>query len=80
MHHAQHASVQQGQRRARDTHRVHPACCAPLRLLTAGTFGHALASAGAPPAPASDSPEAGFARDMSAHHAQAVHMSFPCGT
>ncbi len=49
---------------------------AGLALLTAGTFGYPLASAGAPPAPASDSPEAGFARDMSAHHAQAVHMSF----
>lgn len=47
------------------------ACFALALLLLGGLIGHQLGSA----APANDSPEAGFARDMQAHHAQAVQMS-----
>ncbi|MBT2366411.1 DUF305 domain-containing protein [Streptomyces sp. ISL-10] len=49
-----------------------------LALLFAGAA--TVASAGgdtpAPRTPATDSPDAGFARDMSVHHQQAVEMSF----
>ena len=48
---------------------------AGLALLVAGTAGHALAGLGRGSTPASDSAEAGFARDMAVHHAQAVQMS-----
>ncbi len=41
-------------------------------LVVAGTVGYALAG---PPSPGTDSAEAGFARDMTAHHRQAVLMS-----
>ena len=41
-------------------------------LVVAGTVGHALAS---DPPPATDSADAGFARDMRDHHLQAITMS-----
>ena len=43
-----------------------------LLLTTAGIVGHAAAG---PQPPGDDSVEAGFARDMQVHHAQAVTMS-----
>lgn len=46
---------------------------AVLALVTAGAVGYAIAG---PQAPADDSPEAGFARDMQVHHGQAVQMAF----
>jgi uncharacterized protein (DUF305 family) len=45
-----------------------------LVLAVAGLLVGAVALRPGPPLP--DGPEAGFARDMSAHHAQAVRMSF----
>ena len=45
---------------------------AAVALVAAGTTGYALAS---DPAPATDSAEAGFARDMRDHHRQAVEMA-----
>lgn len=45
---------------------------AVLALLTSGAIGMALAG---PPKPADDSVDAGFARDMQTHHAQAVQMA-----
>ena len=48
---------------------------AGLALLLAGTAGHALAGLGRASTPGSDSAEAGFARDMGVHHAQAVQTS-----
>lgn len=45
---------------------------AGLALVVAGTLGFALAS---DPSPASDSADAGFARDMRDHHRQAVLMA-----
>lgn len=65
----------------RATHRrsrLHPlqlaalAVIAVLALATAGTVGYA---ASGPATPGDTSAEAGFARDMQAHHAQAVTMS-----
>ncbi|MFG3133547.1 DUF305 domain-containing protein [Streptomyces tendae] len=52
--------------------------CALGALLAGAAFaGRATASGDtAPVTPASDSADAGFARDMSIHHAQAVEMSF----
>lgn len=46
---------------------------AVLALVTAGAVGYSIAG---PQAPADDSPEAGFARDMQVHHGQAVQMAF----
>jgi len=43
-----------------------------VALLTAGILGKTL---GPPPQPAEGSADAGFARDMAAHHAQAVEMA-----
>lgn len=48
---------------------------AVLALLVAGTVGYGLAQSGHVTVPGSDSAEAGFARDMSVHHDQAVKMS-----
>jgi uncharacterized protein (DUF305 family) len=45
---------------------------AAVALLAAGILGQAL---GAPARPAEGSADAGFARDMAAHHAQAVEMA-----
>ncbi|WP_240135908.1 DUF305 domain-containing protein [Streptomyces sp. MUM 178J] len=62
--------------------RTHRAAIAAvvLALLFAGAAAVSSAvgrgDAGAPPAPSTDSPDAGFARDMSVHHQQAVEMSF----
>ncbi|TWE16441.1 uncharacterized protein (DUF305 family) [Kitasatospora atroaurantiaca] len=47
-------------------------CLGVPALLAGGTS----ASGTAATAPASDSPEAGFARDMATHHQQAIDMSF----
>lgn len=47
---------------------------AGLALVTASTVGYALAPHDE--TPSSSSAEAGFLRDMSAHHAQAVEMSW----
>ncbi|MFD9129079.1 DUF305 domain-containing protein [Kitasatospora sp. NPDC059571] len=47
-------------------------CLGVPALVASGTS----ASGSAAAAPASDSPEAGFARDMAAHHQQAIDMSF----
>lgn len=44
-----------------------------LALVTSVTVGYAV---GAPQSPADDSAEAGFARGMQVHHAQAVEMAF----
>lgn len=49
---------------------------AGLVLLAAGTGGWLLAGAGRPPVPTGTSAEAGFARDMAVHHAQAVDLSW----
>lgn len=54
--------------------RVLVAAVAGLAVLLAGAGGFLLG--GTSPAPGDDSPEAGFARDMQVHHAQAVQMSF----
>lgn len=48
---------------------------ATVALLVAGTVGYGIARHGRPAVPASGSAEAGFARDMSVHHDQAVKMS-----
>jgi uncharacterized protein (DUF305 family) len=50
------------------------ALCLGLPALIAGSDSASGSSVAA--APASDSPEAGFARDMSTHHQQAIDMSF----
>ena len=47
---------------------------AVLALFTAGLLGYGLADNTA--SPSDSSPEAGFARDMQTHHAQAVEMAF----
>ncbi|MET9800694.1 DUF305 domain-containing protein [Streptomyces sp. NPDC006368] len=47
-----------------------------LALLFAGAATVASAGDGRPRTPAADSADAGFARDMSEHHQQAVEMSF----
>ncbi|WP_377272192.1 DUF305 domain-containing protein [Peterkaempfera sp. SMS 1(5)a] len=55
------------------------ALCVGALALVVGTSGGSPAVAGdraSVSAPADDSPEAGFARDMSVHHQQAVNMSF----
>lgn len=56
------------------------ALCVGALALVLGTSGGSPAVAGSPSStvavPADDSPEAGFARDMSVHHQQAVNMSF----
>ncbi|WP_055589476.1 DUF305 domain-containing protein [Peterkaempfera griseoplana] len=56
------------------------ALCVGALALVIGTSGGSPAVAGdrasAAAAPADGSPEAGFARDMSVHHQQAVNMSF----
>jgi uncharacterized protein (DUF305 family) len=44
-----------------------------IRVLFAAAF---IVASGCSPAPADDSAEAGFARDMATHHAQAVDMAF----
>lgn len=54
-------------------HRVTIALAALVLLAAAALVGTAAWKSGEP---AADGPEAGFARDMSAHHAQAVEMSF----
>lgn len=49
----------------------------PVRLLAAVlALWSLVAAAGCTPTPADDSAEAGFARDMATHHAQAVEMAF----
>lgn len=48
-------------------------CLGVPALVASGTPADGAASAAAP---ATDSPEAGFARDMAAHHQQAIDMSF----
>lgn len=48
----------------------------PAHLLAAVLALCSLAAAGCAPMPADDSAEAGFARDMATHHAQAVEMAF----
>ncbi|MFF4649138.1 DUF305 domain-containing protein [Streptomyces sp. NPDC001380] len=55
------------------------ALCVGALALVVGTSGGSPASAGSRAAaavPADGSPDAGFARDMSVHHQQAVNMSF----
>ncbi len=46
-----------------------------VALLLAGAVGYGIARHGTPAVPTSGSAEAGFARDMSVHHDQAVRMS-----
>jgi uncharacterized protein (DUF305 family) len=45
-------------------------------LLAGGSAASGTVAAAAPSAPGTDSPEAGFARDMATHHQQAIDMSF----
>ncbi|MFJ1752709.1 DUF305 domain-containing protein [Kitasatospora sp. NPDC088134] len=45
-------------------------------LVGGGTPAAGSAPAAAPATPGTDSPEAGFARDMATHHQQAIDMSF----